>query len=46
MGDHELFLEGLTREREHILDSSSYEWRSDASAWLPGALVNGFTFTL
>ena len=39
-------LEGLTRECEHILDNSSYEWRSDASAQLPGALVNDFTFTL
>lgn len=38
-------LEGLTREREHIIDSSSYDWRSDVSAWLPGALVDGFTFT-
>ena len=39
-------LEGLTREQEHILDTGSYEWRSDASARLPGALVNDFTFTL
>ncbi len=39
-------LEGLTREQEHILDAGSYEWRSTASAWLPGALVNDFTFTL
>ncbi len=39
-------LEGLTREHEHIQDSSSYEWRSNASARLPGALVNDFTFTL
>jgi len=39
-------LEGLTREQEHILDNGSYEWRSDASARLPGALVNDFTFTL
>jgi predicted Zn-dependent protease len=39
-------LEGLTREREHILDTGSYEWRSNASARLPGALVNDFTFTL
>jgi len=39
-------LEGLTREREHILDTGSYEWRSDASARLPGALVNDFTLTL
>jgi predicted Zn-dependent protease len=39
-------LEGLTREHEHILDTGSYAWRSDASARLPGALVNDFTFTL
>ena len=39
-------LEGLTREQEHILDTGSYEWRSEASARLPGALVNDFTFTL
>jgi predicted Zn-dependent protease len=39
-------LEGLTREHEHILDTGSYQWRSDASARLPGALVNDFTFTL
>ena len=39
-------LEALTRECEHILDSSSYEWRSDASAQLPGALVSEFSFTL
>jgi predicted Zn-dependent protease len=39
-------LEALTREREHILDTGSYEWRSDVSAHLPGALVNDFTFTL
>jgi predicted Zn-dependent protease len=39
-------LEALTREREHILDAGSYEWRSDAGARLPGALVNDFTLTL
>lgn len=39
-------LEGLTQARDHIIDSSSYEWRSDASAWLPGALVRDFTLTL
>ena len=43
LGDH---LEALTREHEHILDTASYGWRSDASARLPGALVNDFTFTL
>jgi hypothetical protein len=39
-------LEGLTREQEHILDTGSYVWRADASARLPGALVNAFTLTL
>lgn len=39
-------LEALTHEREHILDTGTYDWRSDASARLPGALVDGFTFTL
>jgi predicted Zn-dependent protease len=39
-------LAGLTREREHILDAGSYEWRSDSSARLPGALVDDFTLTL
>lgn len=39
-------LEELTREREQILDATSYEWRSDASAKLPGALVRDFTLTL
>lgn len=37
---------GLTREREMILDSSTYFARSTGSARLPGALVEGFTFTL
>jgi hypothetical protein len=39
-------LEELTREHEHIIDPGSYEWRSTASARLPGALVNDFTLTL
>lgn len=39
-------LEGLTREQEHLLDTGTYVWRSDAGARLPGALVNDFTFTL
>ncbi len=39
-------LEALTRECRHILDTSSYEWRSNASARLPGALVNDFALTL
>ncbi len=37
---------GLTQEREMILDSSTYFARSTGSARLPGALVEGFTFTL
>ena len=36
----------LTREREHRFDSSTYERRSQDSALLPGALVEGFTLTL
>jgi hypothetical protein len=36
----------LTRGHKHILDAGSYAWRSHASARLPGALVNDFTFTL
>lgn len=41
--------EGLvdfTQEREHIFDASSYEKRSDASALLPGVLIDGFRLTL
>ena len=36
----------LTREREFIFDSSSYEQRSTTSYHLPGALVEDFTLTL
>ncbi len=36
----------LTHEREHLLDSSSYHQRSNASAVLPGALIEDLTFTL
>ena len=36
----------LSREQEHIFDSSTYQRRSRDSALLPGALVDGFTFTL
>jgi hypothetical protein len=36
----------LTREQEHLFDSSTYERRSQDSALLPGALVEGFTLTL
>jgi len=37
---------GLTTDREHIFDSSTYQQRSEDSALLPGALVDDFTFTL
>lgn len=36
----------LTAEHEHILDTSSYGNRSQASSWLPGALVEDFRLTL
>jgi len=36
----------LTQEREHILDASTYVARSEASALLPGALVDQFRLTL
>ncbi|WP_455209669.1 metallopeptidase TldD-related protein [Kaarinaea lacus] len=36
----------LTQEREHIFDSSTYESRSEASALLPGALIEDFRLTL
>ncbi|MDX1656182.1 MAG: metallopeptidase TldD-related protein [Candidatus Competibacteraceae bacterium] len=39
-------LEGLTRERELLLDPESYGSRSTRSARLPGALVGGMDFTL
>ncbi len=37
---------GLTRERERLLDPGTYGGRSQASALLPGALVEDFSFTL
>lgn len=43
LGDN---LVDLTQEREHIFDSSTYESRSEASAMLPGALVEDFRLTL
>jgi predicted Zn-dependent protease len=43
LGKHLL---GLTREREFIFDSDTYEKRSSASYLLPGALVEGMSFTL
>ena len=39
-------LEGLTRERDIILDSGTYGARSTSSSRMPGALVSDFTFTL
>jgi predicted Zn-dependent protease len=39
-------LAGLTRERELLLDASTYGERSTASARLPGALLDGLRFTL
>ncbi len=39
-------LVGLTEEREFMLSASTYDRRSTNSARLPGALVDGFTFTL
>ena len=39
-------LVALTEEREQMFDPSTYEHRSNASCRLPGALVEGFTFTL
>ena len=37
---------GLTRERDFIPSSSTYQGRSTSSARLPGALVDKFAFTL
>jgi predicted Zn-dependent protease len=39
-------LAGLTRERELLLSASTYGKRSTSSSLLPGALVDGFRFTL
>jgi predicted Zn-dependent protease len=39
-------LEGLTRERELLLSSSTYSQRATASMLLPGALVKRLTLTL
>ena len=36
----------LTRERELLIDPSTYGARSTRSARLPGALVDDFAFTL
>jgi predicted Zn-dependent protease len=39
-------LHDLTRERESLLDPSTYEERSTSSARLPGALLSGLKLTL
>jgi predicted Zn-dependent protease len=39
-------LEGLTRERELLMDPGTYEGRSTESALLPGLLVSGIDLTL
>ncbi|MDA0712645.1 MAG: metallopeptidase TldD-related protein [bacterium] len=39
-------LVGLTKERELLIDSSTYEHRSTDSACLPGVLINDFNLTL
>lgn len=39
-------LVALTEEHERLFDASTYERRSEASATLPGALVEDFTLTL
>jgi len=39
-------LVALTRERELLLSASTYSQRSTVSALLPGALIDGFRFTL
>ncbi len=36
----------LTKERDFIMETDTYEMRSTGSARLPGALVEDFTFTL
>lgn len=37
---------GLTREREFLLDPSTYGARSTGSSRVPGALIADFSFTL
>ena len=39
-------LDGLTQERDWILDPDTYSQRSTSSGRMPGALVNDFPFTL
>ncbi len=39
-------LVGLTRQRDWIMDPNTYEWRSQRTARLPGALVDDFALTL
>ena len=39
-------LVALTREREFLLDASTYRDRSSGSSRLPGVLLDDFVFTL
>jgi predicted Zn-dependent protease len=43
LGDN---LQDLTQSRDFILDTSTYKERSTHSAYLPGALIHDFSFTL
>lgn len=43
LGDN---LQDLTQQRDFILDTGTYKERSTQSAYLPGALINDFNFTL
>jgi predicted Zn-dependent protease len=39
-------LQALTEQRDFILETGTYQERSTQSAYLPGALINDFSFTL
>ncbi|MEZ5671358.1 MAG: metallopeptidase TldD-related protein, partial [Thiotrichaceae bacterium] len=39
-------LQGLTEQRDFILETGTYKERSTQSAHLPGALIHDFSFTL
>lgn len=43
LGDN---LQDLTQQRDFILETGTYKERSTQSAYLPGALINDFSFTL
>lgn len=43
LGDN---LQALTQQQDFILDTGTYKERSTHSAYLPGALINDFSFTL